>query len=153
MNMHEKAPEERSNVTYGRTRKPYTTERCAAKVWSGFSYDQCARKPGHGAGALYCKQHAKQYPDMDKTEPVSGFFVYFNLREIRPFSGVRTEDGIVRNSKGFKVNEFIYPTWVEAHNALVNELRQKFENALSALDRAQAAYNKALDMKEPTHGA
>lgn len=40
---------------------PYTSERCAMPTWEQSRWPieyQCKRKPGHGPGQLYCKQHA-----------------------------------------------------------------------------------------------
>lgn len=47
---------------------PYAPERCAFELIAnnrgGWPYfRQCRRKPGHGAGGLYCKQHAKRVPE------------------------------------------------------------------------------------------
>ena len=39
--------------------RPFDPRRCAAEVMSGYHFFQCTRKPGHGPGGLYCKQHAK----------------------------------------------------------------------------------------------
>lgn len=33
--------------------------RCAAEVSDGWGFKQCAKKPGSGHDALYCKTHAK----------------------------------------------------------------------------------------------
>lgn len=40
----------------------YDPDRCAYAVMDGFHTHQCSRKHGHGAGDLYCKQHAKKVP-------------------------------------------------------------------------------------------
>lgn len=42
---------------------PFNPERCAYEVMQsgrGGLFFQCCRKPGHGPGELYCKQHAKR---------------------------------------------------------------------------------------------
>ncbi len=41
------------------------TSRCIVAVYSGRSFiaSQCRHKRGHGVGGLFCKQHAKRYPN------------------------------------------------------------------------------------------
>jgi hypothetical protein len=54
-------PEEASQVTYGPPHRAvrYDPTRCVEGVWQPRSWgsSQCCRKPGHGPGGLYCKQH------------------------------------------------------------------------------------------------
>lgn len=44
------------------------TYRCGAPTKSGFEMhyakQQCSRNLGHGAEGLFCRQHAKQYPEI-----------------------------------------------------------------------------------------
>lgn len=37
----------------------YDHAKCAAEVADGWMHKQCAKKPGHGPDALYCKTHEK----------------------------------------------------------------------------------------------
>lgn len=40
--------------------RPYQLDQCAWEVFTNCgTHYQCCRKPGHGPGKLYCKQHAK----------------------------------------------------------------------------------------------
>ena len=64
-----KTKEEAQKVRYGSwagnpNGYPYLHELCAMEVQdhSGFRFHQCSRKNGYGPDALYCKQHAKQFP-------------------------------------------------------------------------------------------
>lgn len=47
----------------------YKPDRCGAEVYYStespdiFFPAQCYRKPGHGLGGLFCKQHAKNNPE------------------------------------------------------------------------------------------
>lgn len=40
--------------------KPWTPGRCAGYAGRGVHLMRCKRKDGHGLGALFCRQHAKQ---------------------------------------------------------------------------------------------
>lgn len=56
--------EEAATLTYGQfmSKRRYDPKCCAFRVWSpgrGSMDSQCSRKPGHGPGELYCKQHAE----------------------------------------------------------------------------------------------
>lgn len=72
-----KTKEEARNNTYGGNKatgspsKPYDPTCCAYEVSEpgrGFFNSQCKRKPGFGAGKLYCTQHAKQVPAENEGE-------------------------------------------------------------------------------------
>lgn len=39
---------------------PWTPGRCAAYAGRTLHLMRCKRKPGHGLGSLFCKQHASQ---------------------------------------------------------------------------------------------
>ena len=62
---HEMTTEELKAYTYGPDwmKRFYRRFKCAAAVSDGrgtVTFSQCSRKPGHGPGGLYCKQHAKR---------------------------------------------------------------------------------------------
>ena len=40
-------------------------ERCAADVHTGWHFNQCSRKRGHGPDGAYCKQHAKRFEGLE----------------------------------------------------------------------------------------
>lgn len=42
--------------------KAFDPTQCAGRAWGGWAFMQCSRKPGHGLGGLFCKQHARAYP-------------------------------------------------------------------------------------------
>jgi hypothetical protein len=47
---------------------PYDAGRCASYDQFGESsdsYEQCGFPPGHGLGGLFCKQHAKNNPEVE----------------------------------------------------------------------------------------
>jgi len=46
---------------------PYRPNQCAYEIWQGFHSYQCLRKPGHGPGNLYCKQHAKILAERERS--------------------------------------------------------------------------------------
>jgi hypothetical protein len=59
-----KTKEEAAKYRYGRwAGKPfgngYDSVKCAAEVADGWMHKQCAKKPGYGQDALYCKTHEK----------------------------------------------------------------------------------------------
>jgi len=65
-------PEEAAQVEYGTPYRPigYNATRCVERVHDGGrwpSFHQCQRKPGHGPGGLYCRQHgAKAASRLDR---------------------------------------------------------------------------------------
>lgn len=66
MSNHPRTKEEARKLRYGECSfspgARYQDHQCAATVWRSGAYrsSQCSRKPGHGPGGLYCKQHAKE---------------------------------------------------------------------------------------------
>ena len=53
---------------YGyKSAQPWNVERCAARVvyFTGKTVEQCSYDPGHGLGGLFCKQHAKNNPEVE----------------------------------------------------------------------------------------
>lgn len=60
-----KTIEEIKNYRYGfKGINKRDESKCAAEVWGGHWHCfQCSRKPGHGLGGLFCKQHAKKHPE------------------------------------------------------------------------------------------
>ena len=49
---------EAQEMNYGTWAAKYTPMRCAYLICEGAFTCQCWKKPGHGPGKLYCKQHA-----------------------------------------------------------------------------------------------
>lgn len=41
------------------------SENCTEEVRHNWTYSQCSRKKGHGKDKLYCKQHARRYPELN----------------------------------------------------------------------------------------
>ncbi len=55
-------PKERYGQWAGNPKgRPYDPERCAWSVYDDHLFRQCAKKRGHGAQGLFCKQHAKKH--------------------------------------------------------------------------------------------
>ena len=66
---------DKSELRYGNNAfekgTPYSSKQCMMKVYSGdFPGDdhQCLKRPGHGDGKSYCKQHAKIIAVTDQSE-------------------------------------------------------------------------------------
>ena len=49
------------NYGHGKLKLPFYGDRCAYAVGGDpvRVFNQCSRRPGHGPGELYCKQHAR----------------------------------------------------------------------------------------------
>ena len=47
---------------------PEVTTKCIKEVASGWRHAQCSRPRGHGAEGLFCKQHAKEFPEKKEVE-------------------------------------------------------------------------------------
>lgn len=43
--------------------KPWTPGWCASYAGRSLHLMRCKRKSGHGLGGLFCRQHAKDYPE------------------------------------------------------------------------------------------
>ncbi len=71
MNEYPRTSEDAQKYRYGRRAgtpgQSYKPERCAMVLWEQVRWPveyQCKRKPGHGPGRLYCKQHAKKVEEV-----------------------------------------------------------------------------------------
>lgn len=118
--------------------RKFNPERCA-EFMVGWSPMQCKRKPGHGPGGLYCKQHGERYA------PPEGGETWYRLWGscITPVTVSKFTDSSVwvRGRRETRHSEYhsYYPTFEEAVAAAVkieNEKRQRAQEQINESSEA-----------------
>lgn len=147
---HNMTPEQLADRLYERI--PYKPGKCAESVrepgrWP--RYPQCSRDSGHGAKGLYCKQHAKTYPDLSDT----GFVVRY---EVSPYSDkivaydVAEASGFYYTTEGRRIKkDDLSDTWEDAKARIIARCESELNAARVAVRHAEIRLTTAHSMQNP----
>lgn len=147
---HNMTPEQLAGYMYDRT--PYKPGKCAESVQDSGRwprYNQRSRDSGHGAKGLYCKQHAKTYPDLSDT----GFVVRY---EVSPYSDtispydVTEASGFYFTTEGRRIKKAdLSDTWEDAHARIIARRESELAAARAAVHHAEVRLAAAHSIQKP----